>query len=164
MSFFADPKNWVAVCTVLFVLLAGKKIWAALTAMLDDRTNAVRAELEEAARLRGEAEAMLRDAAARRDAALAEATRLLEGARAEAARLGAAAAAEAEASARRRERMALDRIAAAEKAAVDEVRMAAADVATQAARHVIAETMSAEVDGRLVEQAIGQLPAALRAA
>ncbi len=71
---------------------------------------------------------------------------------------------EAEASARRRERMALDRIAAAEKAAVDEVRMAVAEIATAAARQVIAETLTPAADARLMDHAIGQLPAALRAA
>lgn len=163
-SFFADPKSWVAICTVVFVLLLGRKIWGALTDMLDARTNAIRAELEEAARLRGEAEAMLRDAQARRDAALMEAQRLLEGARTEAQRVAAAATAEAAASTRRRERMAMDRIAAAEKAAIDEVRITAAEIATVAARQVIAQTLTAEADGHLVAQAIAQLPAALRAA
>jgi len=162
--FFANPENWVAISIVAFILLFGSKIWSAMTTMLDERSNAIRAELDEATRLRGEAEAMLRDAQARRDAALSEATKLLEGARAEAQRVAAAAATEAEASARRRERMAMDRIAAAEKAAVDEVRLAAADIATAAAQQVIGESMSAETDARLVEQAITQLPAALRAA
>jgi len=162
--FFANPENWVAISIIIFVVLFGRKIWAALTQMLDERTNAIRAELEEASRLRAEAEAMLRDAQARRDAALAEATQLLEGAKAEAQRVAAAAAADAEASARRRERMAIDRIAAAEKAAVDEVRMTAAEIATVAAQQVIADTLTPDADARLVEQAIGQLPGALRAA
>ena len=57
--------------------------------------------------------------------------------------------------------MALDRIAAAEKAAVDEVRLTAAEVATAAARQVIAEGLSAEADGQLIDNAITQLPSAL---
>ena len=65
---------------------------------------------------------MLRDAETRRAEALRDAQALIEGAKAEAARVASAAAAEAEASAKRREQMAMDRIAAAEKAAVDEVR------------------------------------------
>ena len=76
-------------------------------------------------------------------------------------RLTRAFAAEAEASARRREQMALDRIAAAEKAAVDEVRLTAVDVATAAARQVIAEGLSAESDSRLIDHAIAQMPGAL---
>jgi F-type H+-transporting ATPase subunit b len=160
-GFFAEPRNWVALAFIVFFVLFGRKLWSAIATMLDDRAEKIRAELDEAARLRTEAEAMLKDAQARRDAVTAEAKQLLEGAKAEAARLAQAAAAEAEASARRREQMALDRIAAAEKAAVDEVRTTAAEVATIAARQVIAEGLSPDADGRLVDQAIAQLPSAL---
>jgi len=160
-SFFAEPRNWVAAAFVVFFLLFGRKLWGAIAAMLDERAAKIRAELDEAARLRTEAEAMLKDAQARRDNAMVEAKQLLEGAKVEAARLAQAAADEAEAAARRREQMALDRIAAAEKAAVDEVRTTAADVATVAARQVIAEGLSAEADGHLIDHAITQLPAAL---
>ena len=162
-SFFQDPKNWVLIAFILFFLLLGKKLWAALMGMLDERTAAVKAELEEAARLRREAEAMLREAEASRAQALAEAKALIEGARAEAARVAAATSAEAEAAAKRREQMAMDRIAAAEKAAVDEVRITAADIATIAARQVIAEGLSPSADAALVDTAIAQLPTALAA-
>src|SRR5579872_5309008 len=160
-SFFAEPRNWVIIAFFLFFIIFGRKLWSALTAMLDDRGAKVRAELEEAARLRQEAEAMLRDAEARRAEALREAQALIEGAKAEAGRVAAAAGAEAEASARRREQMAMDRITAAEKAAVDEVRLTAAEVATAAARQVIAEGLSADADSRLIDTAITQLPSAL---
>jgi F-type H+-transporting ATPase subunit b len=160
-TFLTNSRTWVAVAFVLFFLLFGKMLWKALASMLDSRSAAVRSELEEAARLRREAEAMLQDAEKRRTDALAEAQALIEGAKAEASRVAAATAAEAEAAAKRRERMALDRIAAAEKAAVDEVRMTAAEVATVAARQVISEGLSADADARLVDHAITQLPTAL---
>jgi F-type H+-transporting ATPase subunit b len=160
-SFFVEPRNWVALAFIVFFALFGRKLWGAIAAMLDDRAVKIRAELDEAARLRTEAEAMLKDAQARRTEAVAEAKQLLDGARLEAARLAQAAAAEAEAAARRREQMAMDRIAAAEKAAVDEVRTTAAEVATVAARQVIADGLSAEADGRLIDHAITQLPASL---
>ena len=160
-GFFGEPRNWVLIAFVLFFAIFGRKLWSVLAQMLDDRATKVRAELDEAARLRQEAEAMLRDAEARRAEALGESQALIAGARVEAERLAAAAAAEAEASARRREQMAMDRIAAAEKAAVDEVRLTAAEVATAAARQVIAEGLSAEADSRLIDHAIAQLPSAL---
>jgi F-type H+-transporting ATPase subunit b len=162
-SFFAEPKNWVVLAFLLFFILFGKKLWGALAGILDARAVAVKAELEEASRLRREAESMLRDAEKQRADALADAKALIEGARTEAGRLAAAAAAEAEASARRREQMAVDRIAAAEKAAVDDVRLAAADIATMAARQVLAEGLTADADSVLIDQAITQLPAALAA-
>lgn len=162
-SFFANPQNWVVIAFVLFFVLFGKKIWGALSGMLDARAVSVKAELEEASRLRREAESMLRDAVKQREDALADAKALIAGARAEAARVTAAAAAEAEASAKRREQMAINRIAAAEKAAVDDVRLAAADIATTAARQVMAEGLSADADALLIDNAITQLPTALAA-
>ena len=83
-GFFAEPRNWVLIAFILFFVLFGKKLWAALAGMLDDRAAKVRAELEEAARLRQEAEAMLRDAEKRRAEALREAQALIDGAKAEA--------------------------------------------------------------------------------
>ncbi|MDR3535269.1 MAG: F0F1 ATP synthase subunit B [Acetobacteraceae bacterium] len=162
-SFFQEPRNWVLIAFVLFFVLVGKKLWGALAAMLDARAVKVRAELEEASRLRQEAEAMLRDAETRRTEALAEARALIEGAQAEATRAAAATLAEAESSARRREQMAVDRIAAAEKAAVDEVRLAAIEVATAAAREVIAAGLTPEASSGLIDYAISHLPSALAA-
>ena len=162
-SFFADPKNWVTIAFFIFFILFGKKLWGAIAGILDARGEKVKAELEEASRLRREAEAMLREAEKSRDEALADAKALIAGAQAEAARLSAATAAEAEASAKRREKMAIDRIAAAEKAAVDEVRLAAVDVASAAARQVIAEGLTPDAGAALIDQAIVQWPTALAA-
>ena len=153
-GFFADPLHWVVLSFFLFFIIFGKKLWSALAGMLDARAASVRAEMDEAARLKSEAEAMLKDAEATRAKAQADAKVLIEGAAAEAAR---------EASAKRREQMALDRIAAAQKQAVDEIRTAAAELATIAARQVIAEGLSPESSAALIDQAIAQLPAALAA-
>ena len=146
---------------MIFFVLFGRKIWGVLTAMLDKRAEAIRAELAEAQRLRQEAEVMLADASARRQAAVIEAQALLSGAKDEAARLAAAAEAEARSAAERRERMAMDRIAAAEKAAVDEVRIAAAAIAGTAAEQVIREELTPQADGALIDHAIGGLLNAL---
>jgi F-type H+-transporting ATPase subunit b len=161
VEFFAEPRNWVGIAFVVFFVLFGKKLWEAVRGLLDARAAAVRAELAEAERLRREAEAMLADAKQRREAAMADAKRLLEGAKAEAERLTAAMAAEAEASAKRREQMALDRIAAAEKAAIDDVRQAAAVIAAAASERVIRDGLTPAADAVLVDRAISTLPAAL---
>jgi len=156
-----QPVFWVTVAVVLFVLLFGRKIWSALAAMLDARAAKIRVDLDEAARLKQEAQVMLREALAQREQALADATTLLESARAEAARVAEAAAADAETAARRRERMAIDRIAAAEKAATDEVRFAAAEIAARAAEQMLARDLTAGADAPLIDRAIAQLPTAL---
>ncbi|MGK7864284.1 F0F1 ATP synthase subunit B family protein [Falsiroseomonas sp. E2-1-a4] len=162
--FWQDPKFWVAMSFVLFVLLFGKLAWSRITGMLDARGARIETELAQAARLRVEAEAMRKQAEADRAAALAEAEDMIARARVEAGRVAEAAALEAEQSAKRRERMALDRIAAAEAGALAAVRNAAADVAATAAREVLAQTMSAEKDAVLIDRAVADLPRALRAA
>ena len=160
-SFFANPRTWVAVAIVIFFAVFGAKLWKALTDALDKHAASVRAELDEASRLRKEAEAMLADAKTRRETALADATTLLENAHAEAHRVGEQARADAEATGRRREQMALDRIAAAEKAAVTEVRVAAAGIAVRAAEQVIRQTLSADADAAIIDHSVASLPAAL---
>jgi F-type H+-transporting ATPase subunit b len=160
-GFFAEPRNWVILAFILFFIIFGNKLWGALAGMLDARAASVRAEMDEAARLKSEAQGMLKEAEATRAKAQADAKTLIDGAAAEAARVAEATRAETEASARRREQMALDRIAAAQKQAVDEVRTAAAELATIAARQVIAEGLSPESSAALIDQAIAQLPAAL---
>lgn len=155
------PRTWVTVAFFIFMGLAARKIWGLLTGILDTRAATIRAELEEAASLRAQAEAMLSDASAKRDAALKEAEALLASARVEAARLADAARADAAASAKRREKMALDRIAAAEKAAVTEVRNQAATLAVQAAETVFREHLPQAAAAGLVAKAIDGLPAAL---
>jgi F-type H+-transporting ATPase subunit b len=160
-SFWSDPHAWVAIAFVIFWVLLGRKAWTAITGILDKRAATIRAELAEASRLRQEAEAMLRDATAQRADALANAHKLLEGAKLEAARLAAAAAAEAAHAATRREKMAMDRIAAAEKSAVDDVRTIAADVAATAAANVIRDSLTPAADGILIDRSIAGLPAAL---
>ncbi len=158
---FNNAETWVAVAFVIFVVLFGRRLWRALAGMLDQRAATIRAELTEARRLKREAEAMLAEAIASRTQALADAKRLLEGAKIEAVRLGDAARADASASAARRERMAMDRIAAAEKAAVTEVRIAAAEIAATAAERVIRNSFGGEAAASLVDHAIATLPTAL---
>jgi F-type H+-transporting ATPase subunit b len=145
-------------------VLFGRRVWAAITAMLDGRTQAVRAELAEAQRLRNEAEAMLAEATRARTEALSEAEAMLARSRAEAAHLAEAAAAETAAAAKRRERMAMERIEAAEKAALEDVRRTAADVATRAAVLVIEQGLGEDAQAAILDRAIADLPRALRAA
>lgn len=160
-SIWADPRFWVGIAFFLFFAIFGRKLIGSLLATLDNRSLGIKRELDEAGRLRQEAEAMLADANVRRQAALQEAQAMLESARTEAQRVGEAARAEAASSAARREHMALDRIAAAEKAAVTDVRQAAAELAGRAAERILAENFSAEADAALIDRAIQGLPAAL---
>jgi F-type H+-transporting ATPase subunit b len=163
-SVFADPTFWVAVSFVLFFVLLGSKLWKAGTGALDSRADGIRNRIDEANKLRLEAEAKLREAEATRAEAVKEAAELLARAKTEAARIAAAAAAEAEASAERRKQLALQRISAAESSAITEVRNTAADIAAAATRAVLTETMDAAADGAMIDRSVADLPRALRVA
>jgi F-type H+-transporting ATPase subunit b len=160
-SLLADPRTWVGIAFVIFFIIFGRKAWTAITSMLDKRATDIQAELDEASRLRREAEQMLQEASAQREQALKDAHSMLEHARTEAAQLAETARADAEAAAKRREQMAMDRIGAAEKAAVADVRLAAADIAARAAEQVIAQGFGPDADAGLIDRAIQGLPSAL---
>lgn len=153
---------WVTVAVLIFLAFFGRKIVMAVISMLDHRSAAIQRELDEASRLRAEAEAMLKDAEAQREAAIAQAHEMVALAGREAERLAADLLAEAQASARRREQMAQDRIAAAETAAIAEVRASAASLAARATEYILSETVDDKHDAALIDQAISALPAALK--
>jgi F-type H+-transporting ATPase subunit b len=161
---FTHGAFWVFVAVIIFAILAGRKIVAALTGMLDARTQQVRDALDEAAKLKAEAEVMLRDAQAAQAQARADAQEILASAEAEAARMAAALAAEAQATAARRERLAMERIAAAEASAVHEVRAAAIDIATAASAQLLRDSFGPAADAAMIDQSITGVPAALRQA
>ena len=160
-TLFSNPRTWVGIAFIIFFVIFGRKMWKALVDLLDNHGKVVRSHLDEAARLRAEAESMLESARQRRVQAEAEASALVEGAQRQAAQVAEAARAEAEATAARRERMATDRIAAAEKAAVAEVRAAAVDIATEAASRIMTSGLGTETDAAIVDRSIAGLPAAL---
>lgn len=161
-GFWMHGTFWVAVAVVIFAIIAGRKVLAAIGKMLDARANSVKAALNEAAQLKAEAEAILADAKQKQAQASADAKQILETARTEAERLAVQLAEEAKATAQRRERMAMDRISAAEAAAVKEVRAVAIDVATAASSAILRDNVSNDTDAALIDHAITGLPAALR--
>jgi F-type H+-transporting ATPase subunit b len=158
MELFSQPEFWVAVAFVIFVVAVFKPAAGAITGGLDARAARIRQDLEDAARLRAEAEALLRDFEKRRNEATKEAAAIAAAAKAEAERLAADAQAELEAALKRREQLAMQRIAQAEASALTEVRAAAVDIAIKAAAKLIAEKLDPGKADALVDQVIADLP------
>jgi F-type H+-transporting ATPase subunit b len=157
-SMFADPTFWVAVAFVIFLGLAGKAAWKGITGMLDQRAVAITKQLDDAIKLRAEAEATLAEYKMKRDAAESEAKGIIDLATAEAASMKTRAEAELANTIKLRERQALDRIAQAEAKAMAEVRATAVDAAISATRTLLEERMRAGQGSELVDQAIADLP------
>src|SRR5688572_11446276 len=137
MSFFFTPDFWVAVSFFAFVgILVKMGVPSLITKALDDRADMVRKELDQARRLREEAQDLLADYQRKQRAADEEAKAIIDEARREAEAMKAESARSLKEQLDRRTRLAEDKIARAEAQAISEVRAAAVDVAMSTAERL----------------------------
>ena len=142
---------------VFIIILLVKKVPGVIGKTLDGKIAAIRSQLDEAAKLRAEAEALKAEYQAKIAAATKDADAMRAAAEEEAADLIAAAKVEAEALVVRRQKMAEDKIGAAERSAVAELRARAAAAATAAAATLISQVHDAKADKALVDDTIGKI-------
>lgn len=155
---FADPTFWVAVGTVLFIaVVVWQRVPQMVARMLDDRAAAIKAELEEAKRLREEAEAVLKEYRAKTANAAQEAQAIIDAAKTSAERMAADARAQLAVQIERRGKMAEQKIAQAEAEAIADVRAAATAVATAAATEIIGKRTTEAKGDALIDTAIRDL-------
>jgi F-type H+-transporting ATPase subunit b len=153
------PEGWVYAGITLFFLIAifGAKAHRQLLGALDAQIAETRKSLDEAAAIRGEAEALLASAKKQQAASTKEAVEILTHAQHEAETIVAKAKADTADLVARRAKMAQDKISAAERAAVEALRARTAEAATSAARGLIAAQHDAKSDKGLVDEAIAGL-------
>ena len=155
---FMGPGAWVGLAMLVFIgILIWKGVHRAIARVLDTRIAAIRDQLDEAKKLRADAEALRGEYAAKIAGAEKDAAAMLDHARSEAAAIVAKAQSDTTTIIARRERMAEDKIAAAERSAVEGLRAQAARAAAEAARGLIAERHHADADRHLVDEAISRL-------
>lgn len=156
--FGLDATVWVSIAMTAFVLiLLWQKVPGLVTRGLDSQIAAIRARLDEAKALRAEAEALRDEYAKKIAGAEAQAQAMLDHADQEAAAVIAQAEADAKELTKRRTKMAEDKIGAAERAAIAEIRARTAEAATRAAAAIIADKHTAVADKPLVDQTIAGL-------
>lgn len=150
-----EPETWVAIAFVIFVAGLGYLgVHKTLTKALDARGERIKAELDEARRLKDEAMALLAQYQRKRGEAEGEAQSIIAGAKAEADRLAVEAKAKAEEFVARRTKMAEAKIAQAETQAVADVRAAAAEAAAAAAEKILADQTKGRLANDLVAKGI----------
>lgn len=154
-AFYEDPTFWVAVGFLLFVALLWRMgVHRQIAEGLDDRAANIKAQLDEAARLRADAERLLAEAQAKAASAEGDATAILAQAQAQATALAQKAERDLAETIARRTRQAEDRIAAAERAAEAQLRAQTADLASRAAARSIAADADAALQAALADRAI----------
>jgi F-type H+-transporting ATPase subunit b len=162
MAMSLEPEFWVALGFFLFVgVLAYFGIPQKMLAALDSRGARIKAELDDARRLRDEAEGLLAEYRRKRQEAEREAEAIIAGAREEAERVAAEAKARMEEFVARRSQVAENKIAQAETQAVAEVRAAAAEAAVAAAEKILTQSAKGEVADRLLADGIRDVKAKL---
>jgi F-type H+-transporting ATPase subunit b len=148
-----EAEFWVLLGFIFFIGLMGYVgVHKKLAQSLDDRAARIKAELDEARKLREEAAQLLADYQRKRHEAESEAAGIIEGAKAEAVRMAAEAKAKVEEFVERRTKMAETKIAQAEAQAAAEVRGAAAEAAVAAAEKILAQ----EAKGKLADELVAK--------
>ena len=155
---FSDPEFWVAVA---FVILIGVFVYFGIhrtvLKTLDHRSDRIKAELDDARRLKDEAAKLLAEYKARHASAEREAQDIIESAKAEAERIASEAKTKLEDFVARRTKTAESKIALAEAQAVADVRSAAANAAVAAASTILSQSVKGQVADDLLAKGIAEV-------
>ncbi len=157
-----DATFWAFIGLILFfAVIAYAKVPAMITGALDKRADTIKQELEEARRLREEAQSILADYQRKRQEAEGEAEAIVAEAKLEAERLTEETNAALEEMMQRRTKAAETKIAQAEASAIAEVRARAAEVAALAAEKVVTKKMTVRKSSDIMKASIEQIKANL---
>jgi F-type H+-transporting ATPase subunit b len=155
---FFTPEFWVAVAFVILMVIFGYVgVFKTAMSALDHRAARIKAELDEAARLKQEAAKVLADYKVRTASAEREAADIIANANAEAERIAAEAKAKMEDFVARRTKTAESKIALAEAQALADVRAAAAEAAVQAASTILSQSVKGQVADDLLAKGINEV-------
>jgi F-type H+-transporting ATPase subunit b len=158
MEVLNQAEFWVLIAFLIAVGTLAYKAWPMIRDRLDSRAAKIKADLDEAARLREEAQRVLADYQRKQRDALKSAEEIVAHARAEAERVAQQAMRDLDAAIERRQVQAAERIALAEQKATAEVRNAAIDIAVAAVRRMLADDLDAAHKSALIDIAIADLP------
>ena len=159
---FFEPETWVAVAfVILMVLFAYLGIHRTVLKALDTRADRIKAELDDARRLKDEAAALLVEYKNKRSSAEREAEEIISNAKAEAERIAVEAKAKMEDFVARRTKTAESKIALAEAQALADVRAAAAEAAVTAASNILSRSVQGPVADDLLAKGIAEVRAKL---
>ena len=155
---FSEPETWVAIAFVILMgVFAYVGVHRTVLKALDNRSERIKAELDEARRLKDEAAKLLTEYKTRRASAEQEANEIIANARSEAERIAAEAKVKLEDFVARRTKTAESKIALAEAQAIADVRAAAADAAVQAASNILTKQVKGDLANDLLTKGIAEV-------
>lgn len=153
-----DATFWSAVAFVILLIgFAYLGVHNKVTEALDHRATRIKGELDDARKLKEEAQKLVAEYRAKRESAVKESEDIIANAKSEAERIAAEAKTRMEDFVTRRTKMAEAKIAQAEAQALADVRAAAADAAVAAAAKVLSETVKGQTAETLLTQGIAEV-------
>ncbi|WP_068874870.1 MULTISPECIES: F0F1 ATP synthase subunit B [unclassified Phenylobacterium] len=160
----AEAEFWVGAGLLIFlaIVIFVAKAPRAVAAALDGQAAKIQSDLDEAARIREEAQRLLQELQAERDAAQRQAEDMLAAAQEQVRLFEADAKAKLEESLARRQKLTEQRIQIAEAQAAADVKAAAAELAAQMAERVLTQRLAGAKSDQLIDKAIGQLTGKLQ--
>jgi F-type H+-transporting ATPase subunit b len=159
--FYTSAEFWVAVGFIIFIAIVGRTAYRVIAVALDNRAERITSQIDEATKLAEEAQALLATYERKQREASDESEAIIAQSREEADRLAERANEELQNALKRREELALDRIAQAEKAAIAEVQAEAIAIAMAATRRLLSEQVSAKQASAMIDNAIKDIPPTL---
>ena len=155
---FYEPEFWVAIAFVILMgVFAYFGIHRTVLKTLDHRSDRIRAELDDARRIKEEAAKLLAQYKARHASAEREAQDIIASAKAEAERIASEAKTKMEDFVARRTKTAESKIALAEAQALADVRAAAADAAVTAASTILSQSVKGQIADDLLTRGIAEV-------
>lgn len=151
---YLDPTFWVLIATIVFAIVVFKPLAKAIVTALDNKAEKIKEQLEEATRLKEEAQASLAMYKRKQKEAAEEAQRLIDNARQQVDELQKQTELDLKELLARKEQQALDRIEQAETQAMSEVRNLAVDIAMTTTRQLLAEKMTDTEADAIIQKAV----------
>jgi len=155
---YTDSKLWVLIPLVLFfAFIFSKGVHKAIGTSLDGRADRIKTELDEAKRLREDAQALLASYQRKQKEAEAQAENIIKQARSDAENMAAEARKDLAERLERRAAQAEAKIASAESQAMADVKAKAADMALATAEKLLRSEITTSKHADLVKTGISQI-------
>jgi F-type H+-transporting ATPase subunit b len=158
VSLLQDPSFWVLIAFIIvIVIFARARLHKMAVSSLDKRAQTIADEINEARKLREEAQELLAQYQRRQREAENEAAAIIEQAKADAKRMAAEARDKINDQIERRNKAMEEKIARAEAQAVSEIRGKTVDLAIEIARDIIRKRMDSGAQSAYIDKAISEL-------
>ena len=156
-AILSDPYTWITLSFVVFLGLFIRFVAPSIGKALDARSDKIRDQLEQASRLRTEAQELLASYQREQQAMLKEAEHIVITAKKDAAELRVRAAEDLKLALDRRSQQAHEKIARAEAEAVAQIRTRIIESATDMARDMLAQKAQSQSEEQMVATTIAAI-------